>query len=135
MIGIILCCHGEMANGMRSAAELIVGPQQQFEALSLSPGQGQDVLRSALKKSVRKIGKDGVVILTDLQGGTPFNVVVPFLGDKIRMIAGFNLPLLLQMLMGRLTEDDLDKLTDGATAYACKHIVNASEMLDGVEGQ
>ncbi|MBN2527779.1 MAG: PTS sugar transporter subunit IIA [Deltaproteobacteria bacterium] len=133
MIGIILCCHGEMASGMRSAAELIVGPQEQFEALGIKPGEGQDVLRSALKKAIRKIGRDGVVILTDLQGGTPFNVSAPLLGDNVRMLAGFNLPMLLQLLMGRLMEHDLDKLTQGATEHACQHIVNASDVLAQVK--
>ncbi|MBN2715321.1 MAG: PTS sugar transporter subunit IIA [Deltaproteobacteria bacterium] len=129
MIGIILCCHGDMANGMRSAAELIVGPQQQFETLGIKPGEGQDVLRSALKKAIRQVGRDGAVILTDLQGGTPFNVSVPLLNERVRMLAGFNLPMLLQMLMGRLTENDLDRLTKGAAAHACQHIVNASDIL------
>jgi mannose PTS system EIIA component len=129
MIGIILCCHGEMAVGMRSAAEVIVGPQQQFETLGIKPGEGQEVLRSALKKAIRKIGSDGVVILADLQGGTPFNVAVPLLGDNVRMLAGFNLPMLLQLLMGRMMESDLDKLTRGAAAHACEHIVNASDVL------
>lgn len=135
MIGIILCCHGEMAAGMRSAAELIVGPQQNFEALGIKPGEGQDLLRSALKKSIRTIGKEGVVILTDLQGGTPFNVAVPLLGDKVRMIAGYNLPLLLQLLMARLTESNLDKLTKGAAEHACQHIVDASMLLESAEGE
>ncbi|MBN2340236.1 MAG: PTS sugar transporter subunit IIA [Deltaproteobacteria bacterium] len=133
MIGIILCCHGEMAEGIRSAAELIVGPQQQLDALGIKPGEGQDTLRSALKKSIRNVGKDGVIILTDLQGGTPFNVAVPLLNEKVRMIAGFNLPLLLQMLMGRLAENDIDKLTAGATEHACQHIVDASAILSGRE--
>lgn len=131
MIGIILCCHGDMAVGMRSAAEVIVGPQQQFETLGIKPGEGQDVLRSALKKAIRKVGSEGVIILADLQGGTPFNVAVPLLGEKVRMLAGFNLPMLLQLLMGRLMENDLDKLTNGAAAHACEHVVNASDILGG----
>ena len=129
MIGIILCCHGDMASGMRSAAELIVGPQKQLEALSIKPGEGQDALRKALKKAIRNVGRDGAIILTDLQGGTPFNVSVPLMNDKVCMLAGFNLPMLLQLLMGRLTENDLVKLTQGAAEHACKHIVNASEVL------
>ena len=118
-----------MASGIRSAAELIVGPQKQLEAVSIKPGEGQDTLRATLKKAIRTVGKDGAIILTDLQGGTPFNVSVPLMSDNVRMLAGFNLPMLLQLLMGRLTENSLDKLTQGAAEHACQHIVNASDVL------
>ena len=133
MIGIILCCHGDMASGMRSAAEVIVGPQQQFETLGIKPGESQDMLRSGLKKAIRTVGRDGAIILTDLQGGTPFNVSVPLMSEKVRMLAGFNLPMLLQLLMGRLSENDIDKLTQGAAEHACQHIVNALDILGEVK--
>lgn len=134
MIGIILCCHGNMGEGMRSAAELIIGPQENFEVLGLQPGQGMEDLRKGLKRSLRKVGKDGAVILTDIPGGTPCNVAAMFVGDQVKMITGFNLPLLIKLSMGRLSEENLEKLTDKAPEHASEMIMDASFMLGGATG-
>ena len=131
MIGIILCCHGDMGQGMRSAAELIVGPQDNFDVLSIRPGDGIEDLRQALKKSLRDVGRDGAVILTDIPGGTPCNVSAMFVDDKVKMITGFNLHLLLKLTMGRMVENDPAKLTEKAPEYACETIMDASFMLKG----
>lgn len=135
MIGIILCCHGEMGSGMRNAAELIVGPQPNMEIIGLLPGQGQQELRSALKKAIRKVGKeDGALILTDLPGGTPCNVSISLVNEKIKMITGFNLPLLIKFLMGRLSETDPNKLVKDAAEHASEHILTSDQLLSQGNG-
>ena len=134
MIGIILCCHADMGQGMKSAAELIIGPQENFTALGINPGEGIDDLKKQLKKTIRKIGKEGTLILTDLPGGTPFNVSAMIMNDNVKMISGFNLPLLIKILMDRHSVSNLDKLVEGAPQYAAEHVIDAHALLNKNEG-
>ncbi|MBN2803929.1 MAG: PTS mannose transporter subunit IIC [Deltaproteobacteria bacterium] len=130
MIGIILCCHADMGTGIKSAAELIIGPQENFLAIGINPEEGLDDLKKKLKKAIRTIGGDGVLILTDIPGGTPFNVSAMLMNDKIKMISGFNLPLLIKILMERHIHSDIKKLTHGAAQYAAEHVIDAEVLLN-----
>jgi len=132
MIGIILCCHGNMGEGVRSAAELIIGPQEKLEVLDIHPGDGIDDLKKNLVKSIEKTGSEGVVIFTDLPGGTPCNIAALLIDDRTRMISGFNLPLLIKVLMERHSEDDIDKLTENAAEYAREHVMDSSALCQKV---
>ncbi len=133
MIEIILCCHGNMAEGIRSAAELIIGPQEHFTTISVQPGDGLEDVRRSLKKALQNAGEDGAVILTDIPGGTPCNVAAMFVSERIRMITGFNLPLLIKLTLGRMIEKDVLKLTANAPEYAAEHVMDASFMLKGTQ--
>jgi mannose/fructose/sorbose-specific phosphotransferase system IIA component len=129
MIGIILCCHGDMAEGVKSAAELIIGPQENFVSLGIHLGEGMDALKKQLKSAIRKAGKEGVLILTDIPGGTPFNVSAMMIGDRVKMISGFNLPMVIKLLMDRHGKTGLDHLVEGAARYGAEHVLDVSDMM------
>jgi len=125
MIGILICCHGEMAAGVKNAAELIVGPQPKFEAVGISPSQGRSDLKKAIKSAIAALDPaQGILILTDLPGGTPCNEAAMLLQPNFRMVAGFNLPLLLKVLLSRQSESDIAALTDHAAQYGAEHIID-----------
>ncbi|NLN63573.1 MAG: PTS sugar transporter subunit IIA [Myxococcales bacterium] len=133
MIGILLCCHGTMAQGFKDAAELIVGPQQKFEAVGIGPAQGRHDLKKALKAAMRLLGTDaGILILTDLPGGTPCNEAAMLLGPTVQMVAGFNMPILLRVLLGRSDGITLPQLTEDISTYGGEHIIHFT--YDAVHG-
>jgi PTS system mannose-specific IIA component len=133
MIGVVICCHGTMGDGMRHAAEMIIGPQEQLEVVSVKPGDGGNDVREALLGAVKKADSgDGVLLLTDLFGGTPTNVACALLGEApIEMVTGFNLPLLVKALTTRAEANSLPELASEASAYGQRHISVASEILQG----
>lgn len=131
-VGIVICCHGDMGDGMRNAAELIVGPQEALEVVGIFPGMGMEDGKRALKKAIRKVDQSvGAIVLTDLPGGTPCNITISMISDKLQMITGFNLPMLVKILMDRLRETNPITLTTSATEHGRKHIMNATDMLQG----
>lgn len=131
MIGVVICCHGKMGEGMRQAAEMIVGPQQQLTVVSVNPGDGGAEILDALSKAVKEVEDgQGVLLLTDLFGGTPTNIGCALLGDaNIEVVTGFNLPLLIKALTGRADAPDLAVLARTASEYGQRHISVAGDLL------
>ena len=131
MIGIVICCHGEMGEGMRNAAEIIVGPQEQLEVVSVRPGDGGNDILEALKKAIADVDSgSGVLLLTDLFGGTPTNISCALLGEAdIEVVTGFNLPLLIKAITGRHDVLDIGELARNATEYGQRHMSIAGDLL------
>lgn len=131
MIGIVICCHGEMGEGMRNAAEIIVGPQEQLQVVSVKPGDGGNDILEALKKAIAKVDTgSGVLLLTDLFGGTPTNISCALLGEAdIEVVTGFNLPLLIKAITGRQDVLDIGELARNATEYGQRHMSIAGDLL------
>ena len=92
MIGILLLTHGPLGKALLETLESIVGPQQQIECFSIYQSDNAEVIRDELNKSIDKLNSgNGVVILTDMFGGTPSNLAMSVLGTKsIEVIAGVN---------------------------------------------
>jgi len=133
MIGIVICCHGKMGDGVRDAAEMIVGTQEQLEVIGVNPGDGSADLRAALEKAVEKTDDGhGVLLLTDLFGGTPTNICCTLLGLRdVEVITGFNLPLLIKALTGRTNAESVSQLAKTSSEYGQRHISVAGELLAG----
>lgn len=131
MIGIVICCHGEMGEGMRNATEIIVGPQEQLQVVSVKPGDGGNDILEALKKAIAKVDSgSGVLLLTDLFGGTPTNISCALLGEAdIEVVTGFNLPLLIKAITGRQDVLDIGELARNATEYGQRHMSIAGDLL------
>ena len=131
MIGIVICCHGEMGEGMKNAAEIIVGPQEQLQVVSVKPGDGGNDILEALKRAITQVDTgSGVLLLTDLFGGTPTNISCALLGEAdIEVVTGFNLPLLIKAITGRQDVLDIGELARNATEYGQRHMSIAGDLL------
>lgn len=117
MIGFILTGHGHFSNGLKSALDMIAGPQQGFEIVPFeedAAGAYGDNLREAVKAMRAKT--DGVLVFCDLMGGTPFNqsMMITAEQDNISVVAGTNLPMLIDIVMSRTPDSTIDDLVSEA---------------------
>lgn len=99
MIGIVLVTHGRLASEFRAALEHVVGPQKQIESVSIGPEDDIEQRRQDIIAAVAKVdGGSGVIVLTDMFGGTPSNLAISIMnGQNIEVIAGINLPMLIKL--------------------------------------
>ena len=103
MIGIVIVSHANIAKEMLGVIEHIVSPQDQLIAISIFPKDDMEKKRQEILDSVKKVdsGK-GVVVLTDMFGGTPSNLAISVMeNEKIEVVAGVNLPMLIKMMSTR----------------------------------
>ncbi len=132
MIGLVLVAHGRLAEEFRSALEHIVGPQQQLATLSMAADEDIETMRDALLNAARNVDTgEGVVILTDMFGGTPSNLAISVMNEgPIEVIAGMNLPMLVKLAKLR-GEKKIGELVDCAQEAGRKYIRVASQVLVG----
>lgn len=104
MIGIILTGHGNFATGLASSVELIAGKVENFAAVDFIAGDGQEQLSEKLKVELDNFKElDGILIMSDLMGGTPFktSVMESVHNPKVKVIAGTNLPMLIDACLSK----------------------------------
>ncbi len=132
MIGMVLVTHGHLATEFRSALEHVVGPQKQLETITIGPEDDMDSRRSDIVQAVKKVDTgDGVVVLTDMFGGTPSNLAISVMnGSKIDVVAGINLPMLIKLASVRECLA-LDDAVIQAQDAGRKYISVASRILSG----
>ena len=132
MIGMVLVTHGRLASEFISALEHVVGPQQQIQAVCIGPDDDMELRRQEILSHVGEVDDgDGVVILTDMFGGTPSNLAISVLSQgKVEVIAGVNLPMLIKLATLRKTEP-LDVVVANAQEAGRKYINVASQLLHG----
>ena len=131
MIGIVVVTHAGLADEIRYAAELILGPQQGVEAVSIDRDMSVEVAKEKLHQAVALVGKDGdgTIILTDLFGGTPTNISVELLQDGVvEILTGVNLPMLIKGIGSRLNHN-LDELAALLKDYGKEAIIRPVELL------
>tara|TARA_B100000886_G_C20245798_1_gene416567 strand:+ start:33 stop:440 length:408 start_codon:yes stop_codon:yes gene_type:complete len=99
MIGIVIVSHERISKELLVALEHIVGKQEHIEAISIFPGDNVEKRRKEILNATEKVNSgNGVVILTDMFGGTPSNLAISLMDNKdIEVIAGVNLPMLIKM--------------------------------------
>lgn len=99
MIGLVLVTHGKLADEFRHALEHVVGPQKAIETVCIGPEDDMDQRRQDILDAVEKANEgDGVIILTDMFGGTPSNLAISVMrGGSVEVIAGVNLPMLIKL--------------------------------------
>jgi mannose PTS system EIIA component len=98
MIGVVVVTHGQLATELLNAAETIVGELPRFSAVSIGWHEDTEDARSEIADAVARVNGDaGVLILTDMFGGTPANLAMTFLGDRVEVITGVNLPMLIKL--------------------------------------
>lgn len=138
LIGIVVVTHGSLALGFVKAAELILGAQEQLQAIELSADEDVDLTKKRLSLAIGEVDQgEGVMILTDMFGGTPSNLALTFhVESKVEVIMGANLPILLKLLSSRAgTEASVDgsrplaELATHIAEYGKKNIQVATDIL------
>ena len=99
LVGVVVVSHGQLASELLNAAEMIVGELPQFTAVSIGWHDDVEVARDAIAQAIRKVDTGrGVLVLTDMFGGTPANLGLTFLeAGRIEVITGVNLPMLIKL--------------------------------------
>ena len=130
MIGVLIITHGNLGCELIQAAELIKGRMNGVLAISVDPTKGVEELKKEITSSIKKVNKGkGVLILTDLFGGTPSNLSLSFLKEgKLEVVSGVNLPMLLKLPDVR--EKDLTEFAYFIKDYGRRNISLASEILN-----
>ncbi|WMS45023.1 PTS sugar transporter subunit IIA [Acuticoccus sp. MNP-M23] len=131
MIGLVLVTHGRLAQELRAALEHVVGPQDAVEPISIEPDDDIEQRRADILAAVNRVdsGK-GVVILTDMFGGTPSNLAISVMSTNIEVIAGVNLPMLVKLSSAR-TGMTLPEAVNAGRDAGIKYISIASHVLAG----
>jgi PTS system mannose-specific IIA component len=130
MIGMVLVTHGRLAEEFVFALEHVVGPQQAIRAICIGPDDDMEQRRKDILESVKAVeqGK-GVVVLTDMFGGTPSNLAISIMEQtKAEVLAGINLPMLIKLASVRGTEP-LAKAVIQASEAGRRYINVASSLL------
>ncbi len=132
MIGLLIVTHGELAREFRAALEHVVGPQQQIETISIGPDDDVEARRQEILDAARRLDTgEGVILLTDMFGGTPSNLSISILDEaNVEVIAGVNLPMLVRLARVR-SNTPLAKAVDLAKEAGRKYISVARQVLSG----
>ena len=130
MIGMVLVTHGHLADEFIAALEHVVGPQRNISAVCIGPEDDMEQRRREIIDQVARVDDGaGVVVLTDMFGGTPSNLAISVMDrPKIEVIAGVNLPMLIKLASLRQTET-LGRAVVGAQEAGRKYINVASQLL------
>lgn len=132
MIGLVLVTHGRLAIEFLAALEHVVGPQRQIETVAIGPEDDMEARRADIIAAVRQVDSgSGVVVLTDMFGGTPSNLALStMVAGKVEVVAGMNLPMLIKLASLR-EEVPLDDAVIRAQEAGRKYITVASRVLAG----
>jgi PTS system mannose-specific IIA component len=129
LVGVVVVSHCRVAEEMVRATEQITGPLQACKALSFQAGQAVEEMVKQLREAVKEVDQGkGVLILTDLFGGTPANISLSLLGPKIEVVCGMNLPMLIKFA-GCRKDQPLAEVAVLVKEYGRRHISLASEIL------
>ncbi|RPH50816.1 MAG: PTS fructose transporter subunit IIA [Desulfobacteraceae bacterium] len=133
MIGIVIVTHKQLGDALIDAAEFILGARPEgVVSVSININENADKLRGKISEGIKNVNmKEGVLILTDMFGGTPSNLSYSFLEEgRTEVISGVNLPILIKAVNTR-KDMDISKLAQCIEAYGKKSISLASGILKG----
>ncbi|MGB7432658.1 MAG: PTS sugar transporter subunit IIA [Ahrensia sp.] len=130
MIGVVLVTHGNLATSFKSAVEHVVGAQEAFETICIDADDDMDARRSDIIAAVKAVDQGrGVIIVTDMFGGTPCNLAISILDiGSIEVLAGMNLPMLIKLARARET-GAMAEVLESAQEAGKKYINVASQVL------
>lgn len=132
MIGFVVVTHGRLADELIATAEQIVGNIEGIKAVSTTPSTSPEETRENISKVINSFEDvDGIIILTDLFGGTPSNISISFLEDKkVEVVTGVNLPMMIKISSVQ-KEMPLEELARYIRSYGKENISIAGELLKG----
>lgn len=131
MIGLVVATHGNLGSELLKSAQMIIGPVMNARAVSITQDSSMEAIRDAIAAAVDEVGNDdhGVIIVTDMFGGTPANVSMTFLEPQsVEVMTGVNLPMILKFFNSQETIG-LDELAGILKSYGQQSIALASEYL------
>jgi mannose PTS system EIIA component len=130
MIGLVIVTHGRLADEFISAVEHIVGKQDLLLAICIGPDDKMEARRTDIESAIEKVDAgQGVIVLTDMFGGTPSNLAISLLEEeRVEVVAGLNLPMLVKICRIR-KESSLEKVATAAQDAGRKYINIASQIL------
>ena len=130
MIGLVLVTHGRLAQEFVTAMEHVVGPQERVRAIAIGPEDDMERRRGDIAAAIRDVDAGrGVILLTDLFGGTPSNLAISLLErGRVEVIAGINLPMLIRLASARKAMGVTAAIA-AAREAGRKYISVASEVL------
>jgi len=131
MIGVVIVTHSALADEFLMATQQIVGAVEGIEPISIDPSDPLEEVEARIKKGIKKVDMGrGVLILTDMFGGTPSNISLSFQEKgKVEIVTGINLPMLIKLSTMR-EDKTLDELASFIKSYGQKNIHLASEIMD-----
>ena len=129
MIGIVVVAHGGLARELLAALEHVVGPLEQAQAVSTAPADDLRAKQAEINAAVSAVDEgDGVVVVTDMFGGTPCNLAIGAMGtDTIEVVYGANLPMLVKL--AKMRDKPVGEAIDAALGAGRKYIDAARRML------
>ncbi len=132
MIGMVLVTHGRLATEFRAALEHVVGPQPQVETVTIMPEDDMEQRRRDIITAIQTVESgSGVILLTDMFGGTPSNLAISVMeGSRVDVVAGINLPMLIKLASVR-EQSTLEQAVVQAQDAGRKYISVASRILSG----
>ncbi len=130
MIGLVLVTHGNLAKEFVSAMQHVVGPQEQIDTVCIGPNDDMEMRRSEILSKVNETNSgNGVILLTDMFGGTPSNLAISMMDRaNVEILAGINLPMLIKIASLR-KDNDMKKTVEAAQEAGKKYINIASQLL------
>ena len=136
MIGVLIITHGNLGHELIKAAEMIKGDTRGIIPVSLDAKTGVDDIKKEIISAIKKADSgEGVLIMTDLFGGTPSNISLSFLKEeKVEVVTGVNLPMLLKISDIREEKKKLAEFANLVKVYGRKNIYLASEILNRKAG-
>jgi len=138
MVGIIIATHGEFAAGIKQSASMIFGEQENVESVVFMPSEGPDDLYRKLREAMEKINSDEILFLVDLWGGSPFNQanrIFEESPEKSAIVAGLNLPMLIEAYSERLTATSAHEIAKAILPSAKEEVKVRPEELQPEEKQ
>ncbi|HSB60589.1 MAG TPA: hypothetical protein VLI67_02645 [Vicinamibacteria bacterium] len=128
MIGIVVVTHGRIAEELVNAARTIVGEIPAIAAVSIGWADDVSVAREAIERGLAEVGAGDALVLTDMFGGTPTNLSLPFLSPRVEIVTGVNLPMLIRLTSER--EGPLAEVARAVRDQGKGAIYVASEVLE-----
>lgn len=133
MIGVVICTHLSLAEALIETTKMIVGDLPAAEAVSVRPGDAPDTVRDRLQSAIARVDDgDGVVLLCDMFGGTPANLAIPMISERVEVVTGVNLPMLLKLFTHR--DRPLAEVAASLCEHARQSIHVAGDYLRGSKG-
>ena len=129
-IGVVIVTHYQLGEQMLQALRLIIPDAPEFHAVSIAPDQSVDEMRDSISGKLKEAEQgSGVLILTDMFGGTPSNISLSFLGEHhLEVVTGINLPMLIKLATFQ-SEKNLEELASFIKDYGRRNISVASELV------
>lgn len=130
MIGVAILTHGSLGVELLKTSEMIIGKQDMVDILSVQNGSSLNELANLLEKIKQKYSDSGLLILTDMFGGSPSNIAMAFLeSGKVEVLTGVNLPMMIKVLSARQDVKSLEELAKKAQNTAKESVIIAGELI------